>query len=322
MIYFINMTYLRSKKAFQVAFVIAVTFSFSSCHIFDNSDEKVVISVGSRDITKGELKENIEDIAGDMGVSGKELELGIRPIINKIVENYLIMEYGREAGIKLSGKELALSIKELTEDYPGEVFKKTLLENAIEYDSWEKSLRRKLLIEKITQKAIGDTDPITFEETKEYYNSNLDDFIHPMMVKLRQIVVKTEEEANSILARLNEGEDMGALAKEYSITPEAADGGVMGWIAKGHLEEGIEDVLFNLPSGKRSGVLKSSYGYHIFEVIETRDEGYYTLPEAMEKIERSLTFQKRELSYGKWISDLKDRYPVKIQEDIYTSWDK
>lgn len=313
---------LRSTKSFQAISAIAVIFLFSSCHIFNNSDEKVVISVGSQDITRGELKEDIEDIAGDMGISGREINLGVKSIINKIVEKYLIMEYGKEAGIEITDEELASSMKELTKDYPDDVFKEKLLENFIVYDSWEDALRQKLLIEKITQEAIGDIDPITFEETQAYYNSHMDDFKHPVMVNLRQIVVNTKEEAEEILGRLDDGEDMAELAKEHSITPEALEGGVIGWIAKGHLEEDVEDIIFKLPAGKRSKILESSYGYHIFEVMGAREEGYYSLPEVMEKIEKRLALQKRELSYGKWISDLKDRYPVKIQEDIYTSWDK
>jgi peptidyl-prolyl cis-trans isomerase C len=316
------MDYFRLKLSFQIVTIIAIIFSFSSCRVFNHSEEDVVISLGSRNITKAELQEDIDKITVEMGIHDQEISQGIKSIINKIVEKNLIMEYGKEVGIEISNDELSSSIKDLTKDYPDEAFKEMLLKGSVDYNTWEKDFGQKLFIEKITQKAIGDTEPITFDETQAYYNAHMDDFRHPMMVRLRQIAVQTTEEAEKILARLASGEDMGKLAEKNSVTPDAENGGSMGWIEKGQLEEDIEDIIFSLPAGKRSNILKSSYGYHIFEVMESRGEGYYSLPEAMEEIEEKLTLQKRELSYSKWISDLKNRYPVKIQEDIYTSWDK
>jgi peptidyl-prolyl cis-trans isomerase C len=316
------MIYFRLKGSFQAFIVIAFIFSLSSCRAFKHPEEEIVISVGSRNITKAELKDYIDQIAIEMGLRDREINQGITSIINKVVEKNLILEYGKEAGIKISNNELASSIKDLKKDYPDDVFKEMLLKGSVDYNTWTKEIKQKLLIEKITQKAAGDTEPITFEETQAYFNSHRDDFWHPMMIKLRQIAVKTSDEAEIIHKRLSSGEDMGDLAEKNSITPDSKEGGIMGWIGKGQLEEGIEDIVFSLPVGEISSILKSSYGYHIFEVMEIRNEGYYTLPEKMEEIEAVLTLQKRELAYSKWISDLKKRYPTKIKEDIYTSWNK
>jgi peptidyl-prolyl cis-trans isomerase C len=314
------MLYSRLKESFQAASIIAFIFSFSACHVSNHSGEETAITVGSKNIKKAELKEDIEHIRNEMGISDQEMEPGIRSIINTIVEKYLILEYGKKMDIEISDDELTSSIKELMKDYPEEAFKDMLLKGSVDYDSWKEDFRRKMLIEKITQKAIGDVTPITFDETQTYYNSHKGEFRHLQRVRLRQIVVQTREEAEKILSRLAAGEDMGQLAEKYSITPEAKGGGMMGWIEKGELEEDVEDVIFSLPRGKRSDILKSPYGYHIFEVMDVRGEGYDSLPEVMKEIESRLTLQKKELSYSKWISDLKDHFPVKIEEDIYESW--
>ena len=316
------MFYFRLKKSFQIVSALTFIFSLSACQVFNHSDQEVIITVGDTNITKAELRKDIVDVTDEMGLTDNDLDFGIRPVINKIVEKYLIMEYGKEMEIEISDDELASTIKELKDDYPDDVFEEVLLENSIDYDSWKEGLYKKLLFEKITQKGIGDIPPITFDETQAYYNAHMDDFKHPLMIQLRQIVVNTKEEAEMILKHLTEGEDMGELAKEFSITPDAQDGGIMGWISEGQLEESIEDIVFSLKEGKRSDTLESPYGFHIFEVMDIRSEGYDTLPEVMQDIEDRIILQKRELRYNKWISDLKDRYPVKIDEDIYTSWNK
>jgi len=52
------MGYFRLKKSFQVVSVFA--FSFSACHLFNHSEEKVVITICNRNITKTELDRDIE----------------------------------------------------------------------------------------------------------------------------------------------------------------------------------------------------------------------------------------------------------------------
>jgi parvulin-like peptidyl-prolyl isomerase len=54
-------------------------------------------------------------------------------------------------------------------------------------------------------------------------------------IPLQVIVVRSNEEAEAILARLRKGEDFGALAKQKSIDPTASDGGFMGTFAVGEL---------------------------------------------------------------------------------------
>ena len=55
------------------------------------------------------------------------------------------------------------------------------------------------------------------------------------------------------------------LAKKYSISPEGSQGGNVGWF-----EKGLSDVFepaFHIKVGRRSPVVKSAFGYHIFEVV-------------------------------------------------------
>ena len=140
------------------------------------------------------------------------------------------------------------------------------------------------------------------------------------MVKLRQLVTSDHSEAKQILGFLADGQDMGKLAKRYSITPEAKNGGNLGWVSKGDMEESMEKLFFPLPVGRTSSVLKTPYGYHIFEVLAKRPEGYYTLPEAIAAIESKLSLQKKDLFYKRWITELRDRFPVKVDQKIYNDW--
>jgi len=299
---------------------ILLVFSLSACHLFDHSDEKVVITVGKTSIAENEIRRDIVRIISEMGMTDKESKAAIKSIISKVIEKYLIMEYGKEEGITVLDDEWKAALNNIKKDYPEDVFNKLLLQRYIDPNRWEEDLRENLLIKKIISTAVEDIPPITFNEIMEYYESHINEFMQPQMVQLRQIVTRSREEAEKILDRLAEGDEMGKLAKEYSITPEAKNEGIMGWITKGELEENIEEVVFSLPVGGKSPILESSYGYHIFEVLSVSDEGFLDLPEAKAYIESMLILQKRESLYVRWIEGLKDRFTVTIDEEIYTDW--
>ena len=149
-----------------------------------------------------------------------------------------------------------------------------------------------------------------------YFDANQEEFKRPIMVKFRQIVIRTREEAQNIRKRLMQGEDMSQLAREYSIAPEADNGGEVGWVAEDNLEASMAKAIFSLPIGKISPVVETAYGFHIFKVLSKRPAGFQSLPEAITEIESKLNYEKEAQFYKKWLKDLRATFPVKINEDL------
>jgi parvulin-like peptidyl-prolyl isomerase len=120
------------------------------------------------------------------------------------------------------------------------------------------------------------------------------------MVRFRQIVTRTKEEADNLQKRLVQGGDMAATVAQSSKVPSSAGSLEPGWFAKGDLDESIEKVVFTLPAGKVSGVVETPYGFHIFEVLARKPEGVRSLHEAMGEIESKLRSERLEALYSEW----------------------
>lgn len=84
-------------------------------------------------------------------------------------------------------------------------------------------------------------------------------------IRVRQIVVNSAQQAQSIKTRLDNGEDFAQLAAQFSIDPSAKSGGNLGFIKKGELVSVLEDVIFKLGVGEISEVVRSQIGFHIFK---------------------------------------------------------
>lgn len=89
-----------------------------------------------------------------------------------------------------------------------------------------------------------------------------------MKVRASHILVKTEQEANSILFDLKRGASFEEMAKKHSICPSKSKGGDLGWFGKGQMVREFEKAAFELPVGELSKPVKSQFGWHIIKVTE------------------------------------------------------
>ncbi|OGO54809.1 MAG: hypothetical protein A2V85_16635 [Chloroflexi bacterium RBG_16_72_14] len=82
------------------------------------------------------------------------------------------------------------------------------------------------------------------------------------------------EWANKLKAAVDGGQDFGELARDNSDNAEAAEGGDIGWIGKGQLQQELEDAIFATPVGAVSQPLVvDGEGIYLFKVNkqETRE---------------------------------------------------
>ncbi|MCD6297950.1 MAG: SurA N-terminal domain-containing protein, partial [Deltaproteobacteria bacterium] len=209
----------------------------------------MVIVVGSRQITTDQLKKDMEFISADMDLPDHDRNRIRKQLLELVIDHYLVLEYGRKMGISVSEKEVERAIEDIKKGYTEGSFKDALLRGYVELEQWEERIREQFLVNKIIKEVTENTTPPDYQDIKRYFEDNKDEFKSPKMLEFRQIVTRSREEADALFNRLNNGEDMHELAKKYSIGPEAENGGKVGWVARGHLEESMEKALFSMPQG-------------------------------------------------------------------------
>ena len=89
--------------------------------------------------------------------------------------------------------------------------------------------------------------------------------------------IRTENQAqeliNNIYERLSNGEDFKQLARQFSEDPGSKmDGGELGWSNPGDYDPAFETTLNATEIGKLSKPVKSSFGWHVIEVMDRRNE--------------------------------------------------
>ena len=101
------------------------------------------------------------------------------------------------------------------------LFLKTAYEKGIDRDAqivqWQQRRKDALLLLALRQTAVKDQVDIKPEAVKQFYDERPELFTAPEEVTLQEIMVKTREEAAALKDRIESGEEMGALADEYTL---------------------------------------------------------------------------------------------------------
>jgi peptidyl-prolyl cis-trans isomerase D len=112
----------------------------------------------------------------------------------------------------------------------------------------------------------------------------------------RHILVTDEQQAKDLLARLQKGESWDALAKELSKDTSNKDsGGDLGWFSKDKMVPEFADAAFALKVGEISQPVKSSFGYHIIQVL-----GHEERP-----LDQASFNQKQQKEFSDWLTKAK-----------------
>jgi peptidyl-prolyl cis-trans isomerase D len=148
------------------------------------------------------------------------------------------------------------------------------------------------------------------QDLQAYYDQHRDDYRVPEQVNVSHILIKTplpgadgkvdskgvedaRKKAEDVLKQLKAGGNFGELAKKYSEDPGSGkNGGSLGWIGKGRTVPEFEQTAFSLAKGATSGLVQSSYGFHIIRLDDKQSAHVKTLDEVKDQIEGTIRQQK------------------------------
>src|SRR5205823_4436502 len=75
--------------------------------------------------------------------------------------------------------------------------------------------------------------------------------------------------------------------------PDGGRGGDLGWFARGTMPKVFDEACFSLKPGQVSGVMQSSYGYHLFKLLGRRPAKKRSLDEVQKEVIRKAFLEKK-----------------------------
>src|SRR5690606_1806095 len=123
------------------------------------------------------------------------------------------------------------------------------------------------------------------------YDRFVAEFVPQQELHARHLLVETEEEAQAIIAELDAGGDVAAIAREKAADAGAgAEGGDLGFFTADQMVPEFSEAAVALAPGSHSATpVQSRFGWHVIKVEESRETTAPSLEEARPVIEDQLS---------------------------------
>ena len=147
------------------------------------------------------------------------------------------------------------------------------------------SLQRRSVLAQALVADYVESHPATDEELQAGYDE-MAGSTSGEQYKARHILVRTEDEANEVIAQLKSGDtEFADLAKEKSTGPSGPQGGDLGWFSADSMVKPFADAVAALENGKMSDApVETQFGWHVI----LREDSKPNTPPPFEEISAQL----------------------------------
>ena len=130
---------------------------------------------------------------------------------------------------------------------------------------------------------------VTDEEIKLLYEERKELLVEPAQKYLHQIIVDSKSDVESISKIVNFDNFTSTAKTMANLTEDDID---LGWNTKNDLPDEIIDATFSLKKGEISKPIKSSFGWHILKIIDSKERKEVGYEEVKKQFENELLLEK------------------------------
>ncbi|MDB5978814.1 MAG: hypothetical protein JWR07_5574 [Nevskia sp.] len=252
------------------------------------SIDRIIAVVNDNVILQSELEQAITIAQGEMkdrGITPPPVDAVRSQVLERLILMRLQTDRAKEAGIKVDDRELNDVVNNIAAQNKMSVsqFAAQVKSEGLDFTALREQVREQVLANRVRQKEVDARIVVTDQDIDQYLaaNGNEDQseyHLAHILVAIPdaatpEVREKAHTKAEGVLKRLRAGEDFAQLAIANSDSPQALQGGDLGWRKNGTLPTVFANIVPKLAVGDVSNVIEASNGYNIIKLVEKRDAG-------------------------------------------------
>jgi peptidyl-prolyl cis-trans isomerase SurA len=210
----------------------------------------------------------------------------IRQVLEKLIDDRILVQQARESGIKIDDTALNEAVANIARQnqFSVEQLYRQLAKDGVDKARFLSDIRDEMLATRFRERDFDARIRISDNEVEDFIREQAAQGPQEARIELNlaQILIERPEQASeqqtqvlreraeSIRQRLLSGADFGALSREFSTAPTKNEGGIMGLRNANRYPESFVQATSSLPEGGISSVIQSDAGFHIVKLIEKK----------------------------------------------------
>ena len=291
-------------------------------------DDDVMARVNGTTIYRKDVKEVVQGILmmQDTQPDPAAITKLADEALDSLIALELLYQESQARGLVVSDADVDAEIKRSKSQFPdAQTFQAALKERGMTEKDLRNDTRKTMAVNRLLESTVWKNVTVSPEQVKAFYESNKEDFKHSAQIRVSHILIRVPENAGAteraaakkraaaLLEQLKAGTDFATLARKQSEdTSSAAQGGDIGFIAKGEMEDSFEKQAFALAPGQISDIVSTPYGFDIIKVTDQRGPGYTALPEVQERIHTVLEKFEHQKRQADFVAQLRQKAKVEI----------
>jgi peptidyl-prolyl cis-trans isomerase SurA len=247
-------------------------------------------------------------------------------VLNQLIDKKIEDQQIKRSNIKISEEQIDQTIERIKEKnfFSDEDLRLALAKDGLTMEAYRNKIKEEILRTRLISLEVKSKIVITEEDIAAYYEKHLDMYGGKQKYHLRNILIiiptfadeneKLEIRAkiDEILNELNAGESFETMARDYSESSTAPEGGDLGLFELDSLSPQLQKTIKGMKSGEFTPVLETDQGYQIFFLQEILKTPGKSLEDVSPEIQRILFEENADKKYQEWIEGLRKQSAIKI----------
>ncbi len=201
-------------------------------------------------------------------------------VLRNLINEQLQLQAAKRFGYSVSEPEVDESVQRVAQNnnMSADQFLSILRQNNVTVETFRDQLRANLAWQKVIGNRLSRDVSISDEDVDDAikrYRSRQGE----RQYRVREIFLAVDDEqelprirqtAQRLMQQLRQGADFGALARQFSQSPTAADNGVIGWVTQENLPEAVAQAVTQMQPGQLAGPVRGYNGLHLVNLMDTR----------------------------------------------------
>ncbi len=315
-------------RMLRLFLILILLFSAVSPDYSQEVIEEIVAIVNDEIITLSEIRTEYEKNRQVLRAQyqGEELnsrlELLRKGLLDQMVTAILLLQEAAKLRIDVEEqmKMFIDNIKKKNNINSDEEFFRILRQQGTDYEEWQGVLKENMLKEAVIVSEVQRNIVIDEAEIVSYHKLHPEEFTEPPEFTLKAISLSSdsgnEEEIEAkkreINAKIESGEDFGAIASEHADGPEKEKNGDLGSFKKGELGKELEEPVENLKQGEVTPWIQFRNGWYLLKLVEKKEARLQPFDEVRGNIENKIFSEIAQVKFEGFMKELKAKSYIKI----------